>query len=238
MPQHSALVTVVFEERDGKTFLTETTRHNSKEARDGHLQSGMEGGVRQSLDRLEKALEVMATSNLSGASMNVSAPDSAESDLVITRDFDAPRELVWQAWSEAERLAQWWGPQGCAIEVSKLEFRPDGVFHYSLQTPDGGMMWGKFVYHEIAPPQRLTFVSSFSDENAGTTRAPFSADFPLEISNTLTLTESGGKTTLTLRGAPLNATPEERQFFASMHDSMQQGFGGTFDQLAAYLASA
>ena len=60
---------------------------------------------------------------------------------------------------------------------------------------------------------------------------------PLEVSSTLTLTEQDGKTTLTLRGGPINATEEERKMFASMFRSMEQGFGGTYDQLAAYLAT-
>ncbi|HEX8551717.1 MAG TPA: SRPBCC domain-containing protein [Abditibacteriaceae bacterium] len=156
----------------------------------------------------------------------------------ISRTFDAPRELVWKAWSEAERLAQWWGPKGFEIQVVALDFRPEGVFHYGMKSPDGGTMWGKFVYHEIAPPERLVYVVSFADEDASIVRAPFSSTFPLEVLNTLTLKESDGKTTLTLRGHPINATPEEEAFYLGMHDSMQQGFGGALDNLADYLAKA
>jgi uncharacterized protein YndB with AHSA1/START domain len=107
-----------------------------------------------------------------------------------------------------------------------------------MNFPDGGVMWGKFTYREIIAPERLVFVDSFSDENENIIRAPFSENFPLQILNTLTFEEDGSQTRLTLRGAPLNATPEEQEFFASMHDSMQQGFGGTFDQLVEHLAQA
>jgi uncharacterized protein YndB with AHSA1/START domain len=98
-------------------------------------------------------------------------------------------------------------------------------------------MWGRFVYRDIVAPERLVYISSFSDETAGLTRAPFKDTFPLEILNMLTLHEKDGKTTLTLRGTPLNPTAEERATFIDMFASMQQGFGGTFDQLEAYLAA-
>ena len=168
----------------------------------------------------------------------IRATAPSEFEFVINRVLDAPRELVWQAWTKPEALAKWWGPADFDNEVVKLDLRVGGIFHYRMNLPDGGVMWGKFVYREIVAPERLVHVDSFCDENEGITRAPFSENFPLEILNTLTLTEENGKTRLTLRGVPINATPEEQEFFASMHDSMQQGFGGTFDQLVTYLAQA
>jgi uncharacterized protein YndB with AHSA1/START domain len=170
----------------------------------------------------------------------VSTNETTE-DFVISRTFDAPRKLVWKALTEAEALAQWWGPKGASIRVIKLEMRPGGLFHYSMQYRPGHEIFGRFVYREIAAPERLVYVSSFSDEKGGITRAPFSQlndAWPLEVLNTLTLSERGGKTTITLRGAPINATEEERKMFASMFASMQQGFTGTFDKLAEYLAKA
>ncbi len=156
---------------------------------------------------------------------------------VISRTFEAPRELVWKAWTDREALAQWWGPKGCAIEVARLDVRPGGIFHYGIGMPDGSKIWGRFVYHEIEKPSRLVFVDSFSDEKGGITRAFFSENFPLEILNVVTFTESGGKTTLRLEGNPINPTDEELAAFEGMHKSMEQGFGGTFDQLNDYLAS-
>ena len=159
-------------------------------------------------------------------------------EFTISREFDAPRELVFKAWTEAERLAKWWGPKGCACEVKALDLRPGGLFHYRLHWTAGQEMWGKFVYREIAPPERLVFVTSFSDAAGGTTRAPFSENWPREELNVATFTERDGKTTVTLRGGPVNPTEEERKLYAGMHDSMRGGFGGTFDQLDAYLATA
>jgi uncharacterized protein YndB with AHSA1/START domain len=64
--------------------------------------------------------------------------------LVITRVFDAPRELVFKAWTEAERLAQWWEPKGCKITVNKFDLRPGGIFRYSMNMPNGKEIWGIF----------------------------------------------------------------------------------------------
>ena len=164
------------------------------------------------------------------------SPSPSAKQFEISRTFDAPRDLVFQAFSEAERLAQWCGPRGFAIEVKKLEFRPGGIFHYRMVASNGHDMWGRFVYRQIVAPERIVWVNSFSDSEGGITPAPFPGNFPAEILNVLTLTEQDGKTTLSLRGGPVNATPEEQQFFEGMFDSMRQGFGGTWDQLEAYLA--
>ena len=157
---------------------------------------------------------------------------------VISRAFDAPRDKVWKAWTERDRLLQWFGPKGFKMTTAKLDLRPGGAFHYCLRTPDGKDMWGKFVYREIAAPERIVLVNSFSDEEGGLTRHPFSATWPLEMLSTTTLVEEGGKTKLAIRWSPLNPTDEERKTFDSSHEGMKQGWTGTFDQLAAYLAKA
>ena len=89
---------------------------------------------------------------------------------MITREFDAPRALVFKAWTEAERLARWWGPKGFSVEVGSFDLRPGGVFHYSQRAPNGAELWGKFVYHEVVAPERLVFTSSFADPDGNTVR--------------------------------------------------------------------
>src|SRR5437899_7660320 len=103
------------------------------------------------------------------AARNSAAAESAGLELLVTRTFDAPRELVFKAWTEPERLAQWWGPKGFTMKKVSVDLRPGGVFHYGMTSPDGHEMWGRFVYREITPPERLIFVNSFSDEDAGIT---------------------------------------------------------------------
>lgn len=164
----------------------------------------------------------------------------AKKEFFISRTFDAPRELVWKAWTEEERLARWWGPKGCTIRVAKFDLKPGGMFHYTMAFKPGHEMWGRFIFREIEAPKKLVFINSFSDEDGGLTRAPFpqATNFPLEVLNTVTFVEQDGKTTLELRGGPINATEAEIANYASMFDSMRQGFGGTFDKLDDYLRSA
>jgi len=157
-------------------------------------------------------------------------------ELVIARTFNAPRALVWKAFTEAEHLAQWWGPKGSEIKVNKLQFQPGGIFLYSMEMA-GKMMWGRFIYKEIIAPEKIIFINSFSDENGGITANPwFPGPWPLEIMNTVLFTEENGKTTITLHGGPINATEEEHAAFVNMMQGMNAGFKGTFDQLDEYLA--
>jgi len=158
-------------------------------------------------------------------------------DFVITRIFDAPRDLVWKAFTDPQHMKQWWGPKGFTVIASKMDLRPGGTYHYGMKAPDGSAMWGKFVYREVVAPERMVFINSFSDEAGGITRHPMAPTWPLEMLSTFTFEEApGGKTKLTIRWSPHNATDEERKTFDAGHDSMRQGWGGTLEQLTAYLA--
>jgi uncharacterized protein YndB with AHSA1/START domain len=159
----------------------------------------------------------------------------AEQEFVITRIFDAPRDLVFRACTEPDRLSHWWGPKGFIWVGCTMDLRTGGVFHYCMRPPGGQEMWGKWVYREIVPPERIVFVSSFSDAHGNTVRAPFNPAWPLEVLNILTLIEQAGKTILTLRGEPLDATEMECTTYNEGRPSMRQGFAATFDQLDEYL---
>ncbi|MGG1552902.1 SRPBCC family protein [Paenibacillus ferrarius] len=168
---------------------------------------------------------------------NEAEQNAQDAEFVITRIFNAPRELVFQLWTQPEHLANWWGPTGMALSVLACEVRPDGFFHFRMSSPDGHNMWAKFVYREVKAPDTLVYVSSFADAEGSIIRPAFSPVFPLEIVNEISFAEEDGKTILTLRSYPIHATEEEIRFFASMNGSMNQGFGGTFDQLDAYLTN-
>ena len=161
---------------------------------------------------------------------------SSKAELLIIRTFNAPKELVFKSFSEADRLEKWWGPKGSQIKVTKLDFHPEGMFLYKMEY-EGQVMWGRFVYEIIQRPYSIEFINSFSDANGEITRAPFSQTWPLEIYNILTLTENEGITTVNMRVYPINASEEEINTFIENQPSMQEGFAGTFDQLEAYLAS-
>jgi uncharacterized glyoxalase superfamily protein PhnB/uncharacterized protein YndB with AHSA1/START domain len=163
----------------------------------------------------------------------------AVEDFVISRTLDAPRELVWKAFTDPEHMKQWWGPKGFKVIHSKMDLRPGGTYHYGMKSPDGAPMWGKFTYREIKAPERMELINSFSDEAGGVTRHPLNQGWPLLMRSIFTLEElPGGKTKLTIRWAPHEATEAERKIFDDNRGSMQMGWTGTFEQLEAYLAKA
>jgi uncharacterized protein YndB with AHSA1/START domain len=164
-----------------------------------------------------------------------SAPHRAHRRSIITRTFDVARELMFKMWTDPEHFKRWWGPTGGTIGSCDMDPRVGGSVLYSVRMPGGPETWGKFVYRDIMPPERLVFVSSFSDEQGNLTRAPFSPLWPLEIENTLSLSEQFGNTNLTFLGEPVNASPEEWNDFESHLESLHKGFSGTFDRLARYL---
>jgi uncharacterized protein YndB with AHSA1/START domain len=152
-----------------------------------------------------------------------------------SRVFDAPRAKVWQAWTEPARLKQWWGPKGFKVHTCKLDLRPGGTFIYGMTAPDGSDMWGKFVYREVSAPEKLVFIVSFSDPQGGVTRHPMSPNWPRYVLSTVEFAEEAGKTRVTVRWTPHDATEAERKVFEDSREGMKQGWGGTLDQLEAYL---
>ena len=154
--------------------------------------------------------------------------------LKIVREFKAPKELVFDAFSTAEAFAEWWGPVGMPVTVKHFDFKKGGKAHYKMEGA-GKTMWGLFKYENIERPDLVEFINSFSDEEGNICKAPFPIEFPLEIFNRILLEENNGVTTLTLHGHPVNATPEQEATYYSMTENMTQGFTGTFDQLEQYL---
>lgn len=205
-----------FEERGGKTAVTVRMTFATAELRNKVAEEyGAIEGLQQTLERLG---------------------EQVADAFVITRTFDALRELVFRVWTEAEHLRHWWGPKGFEVTHCTSDLRPGGAMHYGMRGPGGAAMWGRWVFREVVPPERLVFVSSFSDEAGGVTRAPFfDGGWPLEILSTLTFTERAGKTTVTMVGVPIHASDAERATFRRAHQSMQGGWTGTLDQLTAYL---
>jgi uncharacterized protein YndB with AHSA1/START domain len=167
---------------------------------------------------------------------NFKTAAAGKHEFTLTRTFDAPRTLVFQAWTQPEHLKRWWGAQGCTIGACEVDLRTGGKFHYCMKMPNGMDLWGIFIYREITPPERLVFTNSLSDPQGNIARHPFSPKWPLEILNTLTLTQQGDKTTLNLHGIPLNATEEELIAFEGGMIFMEKGLVGTLEQLDAYLA--
>lgn len=169
----------------------------------------------------------------------MSVADASSKDFVISRVFNAPRDLLWQCFTEPERMSQWWGPKGVKIVKSQMDFRVGGTYHYGMQNPDGQIMWGRKIYREITPPERIVFINSFSDENGGLSRHPLAPQWPLQMLSIFTFDEeSSGKTRFTVRWSPYEATPEEQAVFDAGHESMNMGWSGTLERLEVYLPKA
>ncbi|MES2774433.1 MAG: SRPBCC domain-containing protein [Bacteroidota bacterium] len=159
---------------------------------------------------------------------------TANQQFTITRTFEAPMELVFQAFATEAALAEWWGPVAAPIDVISLDFRPGGKFHYRMNGAQ--VHYGIFRYTEITRPDTITWINSFADEKGEIIKPPFEGlDIPREILNKITLTEVNGITTLKLVSEPNNASENEIDTFYAITDSMQKGFGGTLDQLEKYL---
>jgi uncharacterized protein YndB with AHSA1/START domain len=120
--------------------------------------------------------------------------------LVMERVFNAPRELVFKAFSEPEHLASWWGPQGWQTEILQFEFKPDGVWHYCMKCTDknqgdfyGQESCGKGIYHDINAPEKIVYADMFVDGEGN------AIDAMPEIFVTINFIEHERKTKLIMR---------------------------------------
>jgi uncharacterized protein YndB with AHSA1/START domain len=156
---------------------------------------------------------------------------------IISRDFNAPRSMVWKAFSDPDRMKQWWGPKGFTVQISKMDFRAGGIFHYCLSAADGIKIWGKFIYKEIVPEEKIVCIDCFSDEKGGLGRHPMSPDWPQQMITTFRFTEQNEKTTFAIEWMPYESTDKEIKTFDEGRDSMKGGWTGTLDQLTEYIDS-
>jgi uncharacterized protein YndB with AHSA1/START domain len=149
-------------------------------------------------------------------SAKVTMPSDRE--IVITREFDAPRAVVFEAWTKAEHVAQWWDPNGAPLAICEIDLRPGGAFRFVHQGAGGIAHPFTGAYREIAPPARLVFVTPVPPSGA-------------ETVGTLVFTEHKGKTTLTMTMAC--ASKEHRDALLKMR--IDVGTSRTLDNLEAYL---
>lgn len=160
-------------------------------------------------------------------------PENTE-ESTITYVVDAPRDVVWKAWTDSRQLAQWLAPKGMTTISCTVDLRLGGLCHHGMTTPDGQESWAKFVYREIIPPEKLMYVVSLSDPQGETVRH-FTRAWPLEVLDTTTFSEQDGKTTITSRSIPINATDHEREVFEANREPMRQMSYEMLLQLDEYL---
>ena len=200
--------TVIFADEAGKTRLTMRMLFPSAAARDHVVEKyGAVEGANQTLGRLAAYL-----------------PQLTPRELVITRIFDAPRKLVFKAWTDPARLQQWWGPKDFTNPVCEVDPRPGGAIRIVMRAPDGRTYPMSGVFLEVAEPERLVFTSTPLDANGN----------PLfEVLTTVTFSDRGGKTELTLHASVTMSTAEAPQYLKGMN----QGWNQSLDRLAALCRS-
>jgi uncharacterized protein YndB with AHSA1/START domain len=151
------------------------------------------------------------------------AAHALERELVITRIFDAPRGLVFKAWTDPEHLAQWWGPKGFTAPICEMEGRTGGALRILMRGPDGAEYPMTGVIREIVEPERLVFTSVAMDEDGKRL---------LEGVTTVTFAEQGAKTKLTLHTRAVGLVADA----ARKLEGMDAGWTQSIDRLAAHVA--
>ena len=143
--------------------------------------------------------------------------------LTLTRVFDAPREKVFKAWIDSAQVKEWWGPKTFTNPVCEIDARVDGALNVHMQAPDGEIFPMGGMFKEIDEPSKLVFTSTALGKDG---------KVMLENLNAVTFEDEAGKTKLVLNVEVLMQTPE----MAKALEGMEEGWSGSFDKLAAFLA--
>ena len=164
-----------------------------------------------------------------------SSGETVKEDLVITRVFDAPRERVFKAWTDCDRLTRWWGPKGFTSPACRMDARTGGVYLNSMRSPEGRDFWSTGRFREVKEPERIVMTDSFADEKGNIVPASYygmGEDWPLEMLVSVTLEEDGGKTRLTLKHSGVE------KISGKDREDMRQGWCESLDKLAESLKEA
>ena len=156
--------------------------------------------------------------------MHARLDDSRE--LMFTRIFNAPRRLVWEVWTDPKHIGQWWGPHGFKTTVEKQELKTGGTILLHLQGPDGRTWPCRGIYREITEPEKIVY-SGIADESH-----PCGAGLPRRSIVTVTFTEQGGRTTVTLHTLLENSADRD----ACIAGGYREGWEASLDHLAAHIA--
>jgi uncharacterized protein YndB with AHSA1/START domain len=159
------------------------------------------------------------------ASQSSSAAAAGAPALVLTRTFDAPRALVFEAWTDPDQLMQWWGPHGFTTPRCEVDLRPGGAIRMEMRAPDGTVYPMAGTYREIVPPELLVFTSGPLDPDG---------KLVFEATNTVRFTESAGRTTVTLEVRIASKTPGADKYL----QGMEAGWSQSLDRLDGHFAQA
>jgi uncharacterized protein YndB with AHSA1/START domain len=155
---------------------------------------------------------------------------------VISRVFHAPRPLVFEVYTQPHHLAQWLSPEGFHNIHTDMDFRVGGRYHYGIQGPAGMEMWGKQEFLDIAAPERLVHLQSFSTREGGLGAHPMAPTWPkyMHVTTTFEVVD-GNSTRVTISWVPHESDDVGRQTVDVARPGMEVGFAGTFVKLDAYL---
>jgi uncharacterized protein YndB with AHSA1/START domain len=152
------------------------------------------------------------------------ASGATRPDMTIVRVFDAPRHLVWKAWTEPQHLAQWFGPKGFTNPVCEVDPRPGGTLRITMQSPDGTLYPMVAVFNEVVELERLVWTTSVEHEG----------NVSFDIRQVTTFADRDGKTELTLQAFVLRSTTES----ADALGGMEIGWSMSLDKLEVLVARA
>jgi uncharacterized protein YndB with AHSA1/START domain len=150
--------------------------------------------------------------------------ESSQWDLVMTRTFDAPRELVFKAWTDPKHVQQWWGPHGFTNPRCEVDARRGGAIHIDMRGPNGVVYPMKAVFEEVTEPERLVFVTSALDDRGNSM---------FDVRNTVIFADRRGKTELTLEARVVRRTAVAPQYL----EGMEVGWSQSLERLQAYVRS-
>lgn len=157
---------------------------------------------------------------------------------ILTREFNAPRHLVFDAWTQVKHLKNWMFPQkGFTCEYVVADIKPGGSSLHKMIAPNGRAMWLLTKYEELNPPESLVFRQYMSNEAGDILLNTQMPNWPKEMRATIKLEEVDGKTKLQLIWQPINPTKEEAEAFEASRSQHGNGWGGGFYQLAIYLGT-
>lgn len=153
-------------------------------------------------------------------------------EMKIARTFNAPRERVWEAWSEPNLFKQWWGPKDFTSPFVNIDFKEGGKYLNCMQGPDGKQFWSTGNYERIVPYEEIVCSDSFSDEEGNIVSASYygmSDDFPREMKISIMFEDRGDQTLMSLTHSNTDHMNAEDR------DNMEKGWNQSLEKLAAIL---
>jgi uncharacterized protein YndB with AHSA1/START domain len=209
-PVHAFQMTMTFADEAGKTRVTWQMLFDEAEECE-RVKPFVAGANEQNFDRLQRELNAMSEEN------------TADREIVTVRVFDAPRDLVFRAWTDPDHIKHWWGPRGFTTTTQQYDLKPGGTWRFVMHGPDGTDYKNRIVFTEVTPPERLAYQHAGEGDHDH-----------IMFRNVVTFADEGGKTRLTMRA--VFPTAELRNMVVEKHGAVEGG-KQTLERLGEYVAT-